>query len=115
MTPTPWLIDSSDYDECRDQIISSFSMSYANLICQSPSKALSSYKHWEANADAIVCAINNSYGKGLDPNAYVSVFNMLEECVSQIEYLHSKFKETGSGNSVLSRAKGIIENAKFTQ
>lgn len=34
---------------------------------------------------------------------------LLEEAVLQIEYLHSKFGQTGSGNSVLSRLKTAIE------
>lgn len=33
----------------------------------------------------------------------------LHEACLQIEYLHGKFEETGSGNSVLSRANRILE------
>ena len=35
--------------------------------------------------------------------------DLLEEAVLQIEYLHKKFKETGSGNNVLSRIKTFLE------
>jgi hypothetical protein len=37
---------------------------------------------------------------------------MLIECVCQIEYLHDKFQETGTGNTVLSRAKALIDSMK---
>lgn len=37
---------------------------------------------------------------------------MLIECVCQIEYLHDKFQETGTGNTVLSRAKALIDSVK---
>lgn len=39
----------------------------------------------------------------------LNTVELLEEVVLQIEYLHSKFGETGSGNSVLSRLKTAIE------
>lgn len=32
----------------------------------------------------------------------------LKECVAQIEYLHVKFRETGSGNGVLSQVRAIL-------
>lgn len=33
---------------------------------------------------------------------------LLDECRIQIEYLHSKFGETGSGNNVLSRVDNLL-------
>lgn len=33
---------------------------------------------------------------------------MLKEAVLQIEYLHEKFGETGSGNAVLARARNLL-------
>lgn len=36
------------------------------------------------------------------------LLHQLISCTLQIEYLHGKFGETGSGNSVLSRAKDAI-------
>jgi hypothetical protein len=36
----------------------------------------------------------------------------LAECVIQIEYLHEKFSETGSGNAVLARARAALAKAK---
>ena len=36
------------------------------------------------------------------------LLDVLKEAVLQIEYLHSKFKITGSGNAVLSRARAAI-------
>lgn len=35
--------------------------------------------------------------------------DLLEEAATQIEYLHNKFKETGSGNNVLSRIKTFLD------
>lgn len=32
----------------------------------------------------------------------------LKEAVTQIEYLHIKFKETGSGNTVISRSNNLL-------
>lgn len=38
----------------------------------------------------------------------IELEDALSECVLQIEYLHGKFGETGSGNAVLARAKALI-------
>lgn len=36
----------------------------------------------------------------------------LEEAVLQIEYLHEKFGETGSGNAVVARARAVLKRMK---
>ena len=45
-------------------------------------------------------------------SAKKELLDMLVEAVLQIEYLHEKFKETGSGNSVITKAKRLIEKNK---
>jgi len=50
------------------------------------------------NAKLIVCA--------------PELLDILDEARLQIEYLQSKFKETGTGNSILSRINEVIERAK---
>lgn len=37
-----------------------------------------------------------------------SLADALVDCLLQIEYLQGKFKETGSGNSVLSRGQAVL-------
>jgi hypothetical protein len=37
---------------------------------------------------------------------------LLEEAQLQIEYLHNRFKETGSGNNVLSRIDALLKEIK---
>ena len=40
-----------------------------------------------------------------------ALLGALEEAALQIEYLHGKFQETGSGNAVLARARAAIAAA----
>jgi len=56
----------------------------------------------EANAAFIVKACNNHY----------KILDLLDEARLQIEYLHSKFKETGSGNIVLYRIEEAIKQVE---
>jgi len=44
-------------------------------------------------------------------SAAPDLLEMLEEAKLQIEYLHGKFGETGTGNSVLSRIDSVIQKA----
>ncbi len=46
-------------------------------------------------------------GKEID-----ELINLLKEAQIQIEYLHEKFKETGSGNQVLAKIKQAIAKAE---
>ena len=39
---------------------------------------------------------------------YAELVAVLEEARLQIKYLHEKFQETGSGNSVLSRINAVL-------
>jgi uncharacterized protein YllA (UPF0747 family) len=38
--------------------------------------------------------------------------DVIKEAILQIEYLHNKFQETGTGNAVLSRLKAALEKYK---
>lgn len=42
-------------------------------------------------------------------NNYPKAVDLLREAILQIEYLHNKFQETGSGNSVLSKLKTFVD------
>lgn len=42
----------------------------------------------------------------------VELLQALENSNLQIKYLHEKFKETGSGNSILSKNKSLIQKHK---
>lgn len=44
-------------------------------------------------------------------NMHDDLVDVLRECKTQIEYLHSKFKETGSGNAVLAKIEKLIAEA----
>ncbi len=54
----------------------------------------------EMYANALLCAAA--------PNMY----EVLKEAQLQIEYLHEKFGETGSGNQVLSKIQSVIQKAE---
>lgn len=45
-------------------------------------------------------------------NSYPALLEALQEAKNQIEYLHSKFQATGSGNAVISRIKGLLDGKK---
>jgi hypothetical protein len=71
------------------------------------------------SANTVLGSPNMDYEQGfaIGANFYASsiknnledIKESLESCISQIEYLHEKFKPTGSGNAVLSRAKTQLE------
>ena len=67
-----------------------------------------------ANADAnlIADAFNVTNETGLTPRELLSQRDELVELIhdagSQIEYLHDKFSETGTGNNVISRIKSLL-------
>lgn len=67
-----------------------------------------------ANADAnlIVDAFNVTNETGLTPRELLAQRDELVELIhdagSQIEYLHDKFSETGTGNNVISRIKSLL-------
>lgn len=65
----------------------------------------------EKTALDIIASYNNTYGAGVSPEAVPDLLECLQHAVIQIEYLHSKFKETGSGNAVISACKAAIEKA----
>ncbi len=59
----------------------------------------------EANAALIDRAVN----------AHDDLIEALREAERQIEYLHGKFQETGSGNQVLARIRAAIDKAEGRQ
>lgn len=67
----------------------------------------------EANAQAIVTAVNCTYGANIDPTAVKDLYDCLEEAIAQIKYLSTKFTPTGSGNAVTSRCEAAIQKAKL--
>lgn len=68
-----------------------------NIVCEAPIEFKESMQYWPANA-ALICAAPE-------------MLDVLKEAKLQIEYLHKKFGETGSGNSVISRIETVIEKA----
>lgn len=60
----------------------------------------------------IADAFNVTNETGLTPRELLSQRDELVELIhdagSQIEYLHDKFSETGTGNNVLSRIKSLL-------
>lgn len=69
------------------------------------------------NMSQLVCQTNGKWDrKEKLANAKLiaaapELLEALEEAKIQIEYLHGKFKETGSGNAVLSRMEQAIKKA----
>lgn len=45
----------------------------------------------------------------------LKTLNLLKEAKLQIEYLHGKFKVTGSGNAVIARLESELAQARFKQ
>lgn len=60
-------------------------------------------------------AYHSTYGNGIHPSAVKELYECLQEAILQIEYLHGKFGETGSGNAVLSKCKTAIQKADINQ
>lgn len=46
-------------------------------------------------------------------NMHDDLVDVLEEAKLQIVYLHGKFQETGTGNSVISRINNLLQQAKL--
>ena len=61
-------------------------------------------------------AFNVHAETGLSPRQLAEqraeLLEALKDAVIQIEYLHRKFEETGSGNIVLSRSRAAIANSE---
>lgn len=68
-----------------------------DIICSEPDGDASASR-WHENASLIAAA----------PDLYEA----LQTCILQIEYLHGKFKETGSGNAALAAARYAISKAQ---
>ena len=65
---------------------------------------LKQHEEWDALVDTArirrLIALNKRLVEGL------------AECVCQIEYLHTKFGETGTGNAVLARNSALLSEIK---
>lgn len=64
------------------------------------------------SADEFIATFGNVVEAEIVANAINHVdalADALEECLLQIEYLHGKFKETGSGNSALSSGQAALK------
>lgn len=80
MTPTPW-----------------YAVPYANYInlqtepYYNEENLLDEEKSPEApiNAEALITAVNNTYGKGLNPESYEDVVKALENAIERLSYLHT--------------------------
>lgn len=48
----------------------------------------------------------------MEENNVDVLLDMLQETLIQIEYMHERFQETGSGNSVLTRGYALLQKIK---
>lgn len=78
MTPTPWALSNID-EEGDARVISRAIGLYANQICLPPHKDLESAENWCLNAQAIVSAVNNTYGAEINPECVPSMLDALKE------------------------------------
>lgn len=72
-------------------------------------RGMEEYDVWKQKKDAAEAARAELERRA---SCFDDLLGALEECVLQIEYLHGKYAETGSGNSVLARASAAIARAK---
>lgn len=66
-------------------------------------------EHWEDRTERQCFIAGATWAREQLQAENARMREALEEAVLQIEYLHEKFKETGSGNNVLSRIKTALE------
>lgn len=74
ITPGPWATNADISFIYGD--INRVNGTMEDLICDPPN-CEESYNNWKDNAAAIVTAVNNTYHKGINPEAVPEMYNML--------------------------------------
>lgn len=74
ITPGPWATNADISFIYGD--INMVNGTMEDLICDPPN-CEESYNNWKDNAAAIVTAVNNTYHKGINPEAVPEMYNML--------------------------------------
>lgn len=66
---------------------------------------------WTNPADISPAELQSATHRQLDQlrQDHQEALGLLRDCVLQIEYLHQKFRETGTGNNILSHLKAYIQ------
>lgn len=121
MTPTPWSI----WEDNAAFIISNTSSDRNPFIAQATDIA-SSVRRWPENAKAIVSAINNTYGAGINPEAVPELIKSAMALLAhdKKEGLFDDYENHGDGFSldlqisaelrtILDSFKAAIEKAKL--
>jgi hypothetical protein len=99
-TRRPWVYDPA----CLANIYSDDATGSIIATCRGFYFAPRPSEEQEANAALIVLAVNN----------HEKLVAALREAILQVEYLHAKFQETGSGNAVLAQARAALDPSKET-
>lgn len=112
MTPTPWSI----WEGNATFIISDTSSERNPFIAQATDIA-SSVRRWPENAKAIVSAINNTYGAGIDPEAVKDLRDALTELMrfkhAIRDYAAPALQFDGNLIRALDAAEAAIEKTKL--
>src|ERR1700754_4891635 len=106
ISPTPWLIDK----EYRQQIISDTPLLFENLICCSPDINLRSFEYWSENANAIVTAVNATYGQGINPESIELLKGVAEHVLNMVK-LDSSI--SNSFPQLVKKASKALEKSKL--
>lgn len=99
-SPLPWKMEMETHFDSDEQYFRSVVGPDGKTICLAGFAISmgSSDDETFANSAFIVKAVNS----------YAKLVNALKESRAQIEYLHDKFQETGSGNAILARIDAAL-------
>jgi hypothetical protein len=104
MINTPWVID-----EIRDEIHITGANSYGESICALYSDPMDD--ETRANAKAIVSAVNNTYGIGVNPDC---VEDLLDACKEALR-MYEEIEPAGGWQGVHDSLKSAIDKATLKQ
>lgn len=96
ITPGPWATNADISFIYGD--LNRVNGTMEDLICDPPN-CEESYNNWKDNAAAIVTAVNNTYHKGINPEAVPEMLEAIECALSDITWLLRRVKEKDGNGS----------------
>jgi len=101
-TPTPWDAQPEAFDDGDWELVAPFpGLPGEHLYVATTYDMGVEHGGAKANAQFIKLAVNS----------HIALVSALAQAALQIEYLHGKFCETGSGNHVLARVREALASA----
>jgi hypothetical protein len=108
ITPGPWELKS---DELGPSTITTKAEVNGNVICQPPIWA-ESLSYYDDNATAIVTAVNNTYHKGINPEAVPEILEALKIAKNYIDVFLIRGEDPLVGENIKTHSYMIIEALK---